>query len=162
MDRSQADWATGRNSPVVLLSLALLDWHLWPGLNCLAGLRTKRTRKARNMKRIEVVINSSSPLSALFLARAALVAVVLGEAPAFSQVDTPPALTIQWTTNQTVQLSWTNTITPFVVETSSFVSDFNLWQPLNPTPALANNQFSLTLDASPFSQFFRLRSRDIT
>jgi hypothetical protein len=73
-----------------------------------------------------------------------------------------PQLFIQWLPDRKVELIWTNSSAPFLLEASSAVSPSGSWQPIS-LPTLGADTLSVvTLEAVEASRFFRLRTPDLT
>ena|SRR6266545_2134250 len=68
------------------------------------------------------------------------------------------SLSIHATANKITQITWASGITDLVLEETSALGPSALWRRVTQSPALANNQYSVTLDASGGTRFLRLRS----
>ncbi|MCI0536406.1 MAG: Ig-like domain-containing protein [Verrucomicrobiales bacterium] len=68
------------------------------------------------------------------------------------------SLSIRATANKATQITWASGITDLMLEETSELGPSALWRPIALSPALANNQYSVTVDASGGARFFRLHS----
>lgn len=71
-------------------------------------------------------------------------------------------LGIEWLSNRAVQITWTNAPTPFLLEASPWASPVGFWHSVSPPAMGTGERVFVTLDAIGSSQFFRLRTPDVT
>src|SRR5690242_1587881 len=69
----------------------------------------------------------------------------------------PPSLAIQILDPETVQLTWTNAATGYLLQQTTALSPITLWEVVPQIPLLQGNQYSLTLGHAGNNTFFRLR-----
>ena len=88
--------------------------------------------------------------------RRLLGAVVLACGASTSSAQSPPALLIDFSTGSQGRLSWTNTPGNIVLEETDALTPTNVWRPLPQIPTLFNGQFSVIVDITGVTRFFRL------
>ena len=69
-----------------------------------------------------------------------------------SPVPVPVALTLGAVSNQSVRLSWPASATGFVLEETGALGEAAIWKPVSETPALQNNQLSVSVGATEKSR----------
>src|SRR5262245_47025254 len=87
---------------------------------------------------------------------APLLLFLLATSSAHSQ-PSPPNLLIDFITGSQGRLSWTNTPGNIVLEGTDTLTPTSIWQTFPQNPTLANGQFSVLVDVTGISRFFRLR-----
>jgi hypothetical protein len=97
----------------------------------------------------------------IFLCVAAALLAALGHA-VNGQIQAPPSLSIQWVTNSTVRVAWTNSDMPFVLESADHLFPEPSWQEMAQPVGAIRSEVPVTLNTSAASRFFRLRSPDLT
>src|SRR5262245_3942204 len=74
-----------------------------------------------------------------------------------SLAQAPPTLLIDFASTSQVSLSWTNNPDGMILEEVDALTPTSVWQPYPQNPTLANGQFSVLVDVTGISRFFRLR-----
>ena len=85
-----------------------------------------------------------------------LCAVVLACGAFTSLAQAPPALLIDFSTDSQVRLSWTNTPGNIVLEETATITPTSVWRPFPQNPTLLNGRFSVMVDITGVTRFFRL------
>ena len=88
---------------------------------------------------------------------AALFVLCANSTPALAQVAPSPRLSVQVSTNQTVRLAWPETAESYALEEASALNDLAPWTPVSQNSLLQDGEFSVILNVSQASRFFRLR-----
>ncbi|MCI0537976.1 MAG: hypothetical protein L0Z50_22400 [Verrucomicrobiales bacterium] len=71
--------------------------------------------------------------------------------------QSPPSVLIDFSNGSQVRLSWPNMPGNIVLEETDALTPTSVWQPFPQNPTLLNGQFSVAVDITGVSRFFRLR-----
>src|SRR6476619_4161226 len=87
---------------------------------------------------------------------------VLCVVSAVAQPAASARLSIQRQSGQNIRIAWPDSAAGFMLESANPLSGPIVWSPVTQTPVLGSSQFSVTLQVTGGSRFFRLRLPGLT